>query len=98
MTEKSGGFTTAARAILDINEIEELRELSSLLRNRFSLLEARTARKFHIDQKVKFRKRDGSYAHGVVTAVNKKTIRILEPGRGGWRVSPYLVEEDDTLA
>jgi hypothetical protein len=88
-------FGEFQRLLDSIDSTKDLRTVSTAVKDRWNLITARTARQFNEGDRVRWSGRRGPQ-EGVITQVNRKTIKVLVADKGSlpvrWSVSPNLLE------
>lgn len=85
-------MSAATKAILAIDNMEDLREAESALKVRWRELQRRAAISYRVGDKVSFISRSGETVTGTVLKINQKTIS-LKSGYTTWKVSPSLLRK-----
>ena len=91
-------MSAATKAILAIDNIEDLREAQNALQVRYRELQRRSALSFRVGDKVSFKSRSGDTITGTVSKVNQKTVAVktvstLNSPASNWKVSPSLLRK-----
>ena len=84
-------MSAATKAILAIDNIEDLREAQNALQVRYRELQRRSALSFRVGDKVSFKSRSGDTITGTVSKVNQKTVAVktvstLNSPASNWKV------------
>jgi uncharacterized protein YkvS len=81
------------RYLMNIDTVEEIRELWDVLRNRMDSLQRNAAYSFNVGDLVEFNsRRTGSKVVGVVKKVNRKTI-LVKSQDVIWKVTSSLLKK-----
>lgn len=85
-------MSAATKAILAIDNMEDLREAESALKVRWRELQRRAAISFRVGDKVAFTAKTGKTVTGTITKINQKTVS-LRTIDANWKVSPSLLRK-----
>lgn len=84
-------MSAATRAILAINNIEDLKEAIAAINVKSRELQRYAANNFSVGNWVQFRSKTGSIVKGQVTKINQKTVKITTATGHVWTVSPTML-------
>jgi len=85
-------MSAATRAILAIDNMDDLRETIAAINVKGRELQRYAANNFSIGNFVQFRSKTGKIVKGQIVKINQKTIKIKETnGLTTWTVSPTML-------
>jgi ribosomal protein S13 len=85
-------MSAATRAILAINNIEDLKEAIAAVNVKSRELQRYAANNFSVGNWVQFRSKTGKIVKGQITKINQKTVKIKETDSlTTWTVSPTML-------
>lgn len=90
-------FRDAVKFVSTCTDLDELKMLMEMAHNRRAALGKVNASSFRPGDRVKFRNRDGVYVHGTFNRRLTKNVEVKVAGGGTWRVSPQLIERDESI-
>lgn len=85
-------MSAATKAILAINNMEDLREAMSAINVRQRELQRNAALSFSVGNWVQFRTKTGKTVKGQIIKINQKTVKVKETNSfTNWTVSPTML-------
>lgn len=86
---------TIVSNIFNVNSLDDLRDISQAIKQRWGELESRGTLNFRVGNSVKFPDRNGSMFTGIVVKVNRKSVNVKVQQASGiqvtYRVAPSLL-------